>query len=64
MGGSQLRCQTVLVEQVEMKTSELCVGLFWGHVVVFGSDAQYQFLVCSEHACNLDLSVFNMFLNC
>lgn len=54
MGGSQLRCQTVLVEQVEMKTSEPCVGLFWGLAVVFGSDVQHQFLVCNEHSCNLD----------
>lgn len=45
VGGSQLRCQTVLVEQVEMKMSEPCVGLFWGHVVVFGSDAPTPFLV-------------------
>ncbi len=44
VGGSQLkRCQTVLVEQAMKKPSEPCVGLFWGHGVVFGSDAPIPF---------------------
>lgn len=45
VGVSQLRCQTVLVEQVEMKMSEPCVGLFWGMLLFLLAMHQHHFLV-------------------
>lgn len=51
--------ETVIVEQVVMKPSELCVGLFWGHGVVFGSDALIPFSGdCIVISCKCWLKIF------